>query len=330
MDPRMMSQKGYRYLVHGLIEDRPHNANRNSTMSIESCIDLEIRSCSITAGRFALRVKPEGRLSDQRARRVSSFPSWHFGCSSSGIRASMAAGKLRHFADPVTAASRGNWPKSLYLVESSTASWRKSIRRSNEAIEVIEPLALCKFRLEEQLRARSLASMSGKEGVERIAAHPDGADFDSIFFVMPPDSTNGNASVMNNTQDSITWFSNDGIRRYSRLNLNAIRLLFHYDYVASTPVYKEKSTLNVLLLISTSRPSSLATSSHSFDKLFENVKYKILTEYFKISVFSLLLRDFAVNNKQMERRQNQHEQKRVLATSETRNSERMPKSAGSG
>lgn len=49
--------------------------------------------------------------------------------------------KLRHFADPVTAAPEpGNWPKSLYLVESSTASWRKSIRRANEAIGVIEPL----------------------------------------------------------------------------------------------------------------------------------------------------------------------------------------------
>lgn len=49
-------------------------------------------------------------------------------------------GKLRHFADLVTAASRENWLKSLYLVESSTASSRKSIRCSNEAIVVIEPL----------------------------------------------------------------------------------------------------------------------------------------------------------------------------------------------
>lgn len=67
----------------------------------------------------------------------------------------VAAGKLRHFADPVTAASRGNWPKSLYLVESSTASWRKSIRRSNEAIEVIEPLA--------QVQIRGTAAVKGSE-----------------------------------------------------------------------------------------------------------------------------------------------------------------------
>lgn len=130
--------------------------NINSTMSIKNRLDLEIRSCSVDhRGPICFACKTRRpRLSDQRARRLSSFPSWYFGCSSSGIRASTAvpAGKLRHFADRVTAASRGNWPKSLYLIESSTASWRKSIRRSNEAIEVIEPLTLCKFRLEEQLR----------------------------------------------------------------------------------------------------------------------------------------------------------------------------------
>lgn len=35
---------------------------------------------------------------------------------------------------------------------------------------------------------RSLAFVSEREGVERIAAQSDGADFDSIFFVMPPGS----------------------------------------------------------------------------------------------------------------------------------------------
>jgi len=45
--------------------------------------------------------------------------------------------------------------------------------------------------------------VSRKEGAERIMAQSDGTDFDSVFFVMPV----ANASVINNTQDSIIRFS---------------------------------------------------------------------------------------------------------------------------
>jgi len=64
---------------------------------------------------------------------------------------------------------------------------RKKEKKTNDS-NIFISARLRRFSCSIMFQQRSLAFVSEKEGVERITAQCDGADFDSIFFVMPPDS----------------------------------------------------------------------------------------------------------------------------------------------